>query len=322
VTGNDDSDAAGKPLVVGIGEALYDCFPTHQVLGGAPLNVAVHSSALLNTIGGSAVAVTRVGADELGDRLIAELSDLGLSSDFVQRDKHLPTGRVDVSIDATGQADYRFDEPSAWDNIVFDEPLRELSYRCDAMTFGTLSQRAETTRATIRAFAASATQALRLFDANLRQHYYDGDVIDATLRLATAAKFNDAELLTVGELLELGDPNGHNGDELANRLADTYRLDWIAVTHGKDGVVLFADGRKHVGATCRLTPVEDADTVGAGDASCAALVCGFLMKWPIERTLQLANAIGAFVASRPGATPRLPNTLLDMTVSPFPDTAV
>lgn len=322
MTGKDDSDIAGKPLVVGFGEALYDCYPTHQVLGGAPLNVAVHSSAILSAVGGSAVAVTRVGADKLGDRLVAELSDLGVSSDYVQRDRQLPTGRVDVSIDTTGQAEYRFDEHSAWDSIVFDEPLRQLSKRCDAMTFGTLSQRAETTRATIRAFAASATQALRLFDANLRQHYYDGDVIDASLRLATAAKFNDAELLKVCELLELGDSSEHNGGELVKRLADIYRLDWIAVTHGKDGVALYADGRKHVGATCRLAPVEDADTVGAGDACCAALVCGFLMKWPIERTLQLANAIGAFVASRPGATPRLPDTLLDMTVSPLSDTSV
>lgn len=322
MTGNDDSDAAGKPLVVGIGEALYDCYPTHQVLGGAPLNVAVHSSAILSAVGGSAVAVTRVGVDKLGDRLVAELSELGVSSDFVQRDRQLPTGRVDVSIDTTGQAEYRFDEPSAWDNIVFDEPLRELSKRCDAMTFGTLSQRAETTRATIKAFAASATQAMRLFDANLRQHYYDGDVIDASLRLATAAKFNDAELLKVCELLELGDSSEHSGDELANRLADVYRLDWIAVTHGKDGVNLYADGRKHVGATCRLTPVEDADTVGAGDTCCAALVCGFLMKWPIERTLQLANAVGAYVASRPGATPRLPDTLLSSIAYPLTDSAV
>lgn len=129
MTGNDDSDAAGKPLVVGIGEALYDCYPTHQVLGGAPLNVAVHSSAILSAVGGSAIAVTRVGVDKLGDRLVAELSDLGVSSDFVQRDRQLPTGRVDVSIDATGQADYRFDEHSAWDNIVFDDPLRQLSKR-------------------------------------------------------------------------------------------------------------------------------------------------------------------------------------------------
>lgn len=322
MNGNDDSDAAGKPLVVGIGEALYDCYPTHEVLGGAPLNVAVHSSAILNAIGGSAVAVTRVGADKLGDRLVAELSDLGVSSDYVQRDRHSPTGRVDVSIDATGQAEYHFDEHSAWDKLVFDEPLRRLSKRCDAMTFGTLSQRSETTRATIKAFAASATQALRLFDANLRQHYFDGDVIDASLRLATAAKFNDVELLKVCQLLEVGDPNERNGDELANRLVDIYRLDWIAVTHGKDGVALYAEGRKHMGATCRFAPVEDADTVGAGDACCAALVCGFLMKWPIERTLQLANAVGAFVASRPGATPRLPDTLLGMTVSPFSDTAV
>ena len=321
MTVQDDSDAAGKPLVVGIGEALYDCYPTHQVLGGAPLNVAVHASAILGA-GSSAVAVTRVGVDELGDRLIAELAHLGVSTEYVQRDGRLPTGRVEVSIDAAGQADYRFDEPSAWDSIVFDDSLRRLSKRCDAVTFGTLSQRATTTRATVKAFAASATQALRLFDANLRQQYYNGDVIDESLRLASAAKFNDAELLKTCELLELGDPNEHTGDELANRLADIYRLDWIAVTHGKDGVALYADGRKHVGVTHRLTPIEGADTVGAGDACCAALVCGFLRKWPIERTLRMANAVGAFVASQPGATPRLPEPLLGWAVSPYSDTTV
>lgn len=304
--------ASQGPLVVGFGESLFDCFPTRQVLGGAPLNLAVHAAALLRGVGGSAVVVTRVGSDPLGDRIVSELSSRGLSSDFVQRDGQLPTGRVDVTFDPSGQAEYRFDTPSAWDEIAFEPTLQALAELCDAVTFGTLGQRSAVSRATLGAFLTATRSALRLFDVNLRQQYYDAGLLDASLRLATAVKLNDAELLEVGELLGYGPRGAHHPDLLAQRIATAYKLDWLAVTRGKDGVTLFAGGEKHVGAPVPTTPVEGADTVGAGDACGAALVCGFLLGMPIDKTLRWANAVGSFVASHPGATPRLPTRLTEL----------
>ena len=49
--------------------------------------------------------------------------------------------------------------------------------------------------------------------------------------------------------------------------------------------------------------VEVADTVGAGDAFSAAFLHGIEQGWDARLTGRFANAVGALVASRAGATP-------------------
>ena len=61
----------------------------------------------------------------------------------------------------------------------------------------------------------------------------------------------------------------------------------------KEGQYTEAPGRK----------VEVADTIGAGDAFAAAFVHGTEQGWDAYRCGAFANAVGALVASRPGATP-------------------
>jgi fructokinase len=45
------------------------------------------------------------------------------------------------------------------------------------------------------------------------------------------------------------------------------------------------------------------DTVGAGDAFSAAFLHGLKQKWSVKKIAAFANAAGAIVASRSGATP-------------------
>jgi fructokinase len=49
--------------------------------------------------------------------------------------------------------------------------------------------------------------------------------------------------------------------------------------------------------------VSVVDTVGAGDAFSAGFLHGYQRSWPLEHTARFANALGALVASRAGATP-------------------
>lgn len=300
--------AQPHPVVVGIGEVLFDCFPDRVLLGGAPINVATHVNALLGSGGGAGVPVTRVGMDEHSQRFFTEARQRGLDIQYVQSDEQRSTGRVDVSLDAHGHAEYRFGLDDAWDALEYTPSLATLAGRCDAIAFGTLGQRSLVSRQTIRRFLTEAPQAIRLFDVNLRQDFYSAEVLDHSLQLASAVKLNEEELHQVGQLLQLKQTSSL--DEAAFQLATVYKLDWLALTRGAKGTVIYTHDTRHAGepSPCQFHP--EADSVGAGDACCAGLLCGMLLGWPIEATLLLANQLGAYVASQPGATPALPSDLL------------
>ena len=285
-------------LVVGLGEALYDCFPDREVLGGAPINVVVHASAFLP---GGAVPATRVGDDDLGRRFLSQMAERGISSDHVQIDPIRPTGRVRVAVDPDGEPSYTFDDHSAWDAIEFDHSMQELAARCSAVTFGTLAQRESQSRDSMRSFLGSAPQSLRLLDVNLRQGFYSAEVLDASLELASAVKLNRDEVRVIADLLNLEDEA---------ELVDRYNLNWLALTRGHEGTLLLRDGQWREGEAAAVEPEPNVDQVGAGDACCAGLIYGMLQEWSESKTLTLANAMGAWVASRQGATPPLPPEIL------------
>lgn len=320
----DAEDSAATPgrstgqVVVGLGEALYDCFSDGAVLGGAPVNVCVHAGALLERGGGVAAPATRVGDDELGRRFFDELSGRGLLLDAVQVDRDRPTGRVLIEVGAEGDASYRFEHDVAWDALEMTPAWTALAARCDAVAFGTLAQRSAASREAVACFVKSAEQALRLLDVNLRGDYYTPEVLVASLEMASAAKLNEEELVEVSDLVGLSLPPDEDLQRRAQRLREAYRLDWLAVTRGPLGAVLFDDVGRHEASDAANLPADaaqDRDTVGAGDACCAGLLVGALLGWPPERTLQLANRAGAFVASRRGATLRLPESVLSLVVS-------
>lgn len=312
------AEADEGPLLVGLGEALFDCLPDRTVLGGAPVNLAVHAHALLEGVGGRALPATRVGADEiLGERFFRELAERGVSTSAVQVDPEHHTGRVLVELDEQGQASYEFESNVAWDHLEVTQDWLDLASRCDAVAFGSLAQRSAESRSTITRFLKAATTAIRVFDVNLRQALYSADVLEKSLQLATAVKLNEEELTEVGRLLDMEAGAKRDADELSMLLCMTFELDWLALTRGAKGTVLFYRDVRYEGAPptdVMASRSPDADSVGAGDACCAGLLTGMLLGWRPERTLELANYVGACVASQPGATPRLPESLLALTV--------
>ncbi len=292
---------------MGIGESLFDVFPDRDVLGGAPLNFSVHAHDLLARSGGSATIISRVGRDELGDRLIKELNDRNVPDNWMQRDAEHPTGRSLVTLKPGGDAEYEIVNDVAWDFLELDDSLRKLAQAAKVVCFNTLGQRSAVSRSTIHNFA-DLSKGIRLFDINLRQTFYDRALIEAGFTAATHAKLNLDEIKLVDRLLELG-----ANDDIENaskKLIARFDLQFVAVTRGTRGTILFTRDQTVDGNPVKYPHAPNSDTVGAGDACNAGLAVGLLFGRTLREIVALANDCGAYVASQSGATPRIPGNLL------------
>ena len=294
-----DHDSS-QPVIVGLGEALVDVFPDGEFIGGAPMNVAVHARQL----GNAGVVVSRVGRDERGDRILAELAACGLDTATVQIDQEMPTGTVAVRFNEQGEPEYEIVADVAWDALRYDDNLHGIALETHAVCFGTLAQRHEQSRGAIYRFLEAAQSAIRLFDVNLRQDAYTAEILTTSFQYADAAKFNIDEL---GELVRLFELAGES-DRAISRLIAMFNLRWVALTRGAAGTAVFTARHKH-DAEPVAASASIGDAVGAGDATSAALLHGAVRSWPWDRTLTLANQLGAHVASQPGACPPLTDTI-------------
>jgi len=291
------------PVVVGLGEVLWDLLPGGKQLGGAPANFAYHAQAL----GAAAYVVSCVGADDLGDEILTRLDSLDLNRDHVAVDDEHPTGTVSVALDADGKPQYAIHENVAWDFIHPRPAMLGLAEMADAVCFGSLAQRSAVSRAAIRDFvAATREDCLRIFDVNLRQHYFHIDTIAPGLTWATVLKLNDEELPVVARLLSIDG----TGEEILGTLCRRFNLNLIALTKGGAGSLLFSPERRSIQPGL---PVEIADTVGAGDAFTAVLAMGLLAGLDLDAINRHANRVACYVCSRHGATPAMPAELLQFT---------
>lgn len=290
-----------RPVVAAIGEVLWDVYPDAARFGGAPANFACHAAAL----GADTPLVSAVGEDDFGYRALATLAGHNVDITSIVRDSAHPTGYVDVTLDAWGRAMYRFAEDVAWDHICWADMLSLLAQQVDAVCFGTLAQRSSETRETIRRFVgATPPGTLRMFDVNLRHNFFDQEIIDTSMRLATALKVNVEELPVVARLCGV---QGSEHQEILRALLDQYELRLAALTCGPDGALLVTS--EHV-SECAAFPTDVVDTVGAGDAFTAALVMDFLQGVSLGDINRHANAVASFVCSQAGAVAPLPAELV------------
>ena len=287
------------PRVVSVGEVLWDLLPTGPQLGGAPCNLACH----IQSLGGAATLVSRIGNDELGRRARSLLAARGMSLDGLETDPSAPTGTVAVDLDATGQPRYTILEHVAWDNLSGGPAAMRAASEAEAICFGTLSQRTPTARAAVHALLRGAQSArLILCDINLRDPFHTPEVIESSLKAATALKLNESELPVLARSFQL--PGGPE-DQMAG-IARRFNLDWVIVTLGASGSQVWHEGQwtSEPGLSVAVR-----DTVGAGDSFTAAFIIGTLRGWPVATTLRRATAIAAYVCTQSGATPDLPPEL-------------
>lgn len=285
---------AMKKRVVGIGEVLWDLFPGRACLGGAPANFAY----ITTLMGDQGIVASRVGEDSRGIDALRRLEELGLDIDHVQTDREHPTGTVNVDVDGNGQPRFEIAQPVAWDHLRWTLDWQHLAETADAVCFGSLAQRSDLSRDSIRKFLkATSTRAVKVFDVNLRQSFYSQDILAESMRLAGIVKLNNDELPKVMSLSRLP-----HKDELssAQRLIAEYDLELVCITRGGRGSLLVT-GKKsseHPGFK-----VQVADTVGSGDAFTAGLVHEYLHGASLDLMNEVANLVGAWVASEVGAMP-------------------
>jgi fructokinase len=285
---------ASAPLFVGLGELIWDLLPEGRRLGGAPTNFAYMAALLGNR---SAVA-SRVGDDALGREARARLEAAGVSTEYLQVERARPTGTVGVRIGPRGEAAFNVNGNSAWDYLEWTPRLSELAERADCVCFGTLGQREPRARETITRFLERAGPgALRVFDVNLRHSFFTPEMLARSLALADVVKLNEEELRSAASMLDL---RGGGERALAEGLLAEFGLDLVAVTRGERGSLLVsAEGAsEHEGFRVRV-----ADTIGAGDAFAAALAHCRLRNASLELSNEVANRVGSWVATQPGATP-------------------
>lgn len=283
-----------KKRVVGLGEVLWDLLPHGACLGGAPANFAY----ITTLMGDQGIVASCVGEDPRGLEALRRMEELGLDIDHVQTDREHPTGTVKVELDNNGQARFEIAHPVAWDFLHWTLDWQRLAETADAVCFGSLAQRSEASRAAIRRFlAATSPDTVKVFDVNLRQSYYSPEILSESMRLADIVKFNEEELPKIVGLMKIP----HKDDLTSvHGLMREFDLNTVCVTRGGRGSLLVQgeDASEHPGFKVRV-----ADTVGSGDAFTAGLVHEFLYGASLDLMNEVANLVGAWVASEVGAMP-------------------
>jgi fructokinase len=286
------------PHIVCYGEILWDLLPEGEQLGGAPLNVALR----LHSFGAKTTIISAIGKDSYGRSTMQFLNDKAFPTTYVQKTK-LPTGKVDVTLDATGSASYTIKENAAWDHIEATPEAIEEVKKADAFVFGSLALRADYNQEQFELLVSEATYTV--FDLNLRHPHYDIDVVGALMEIADCIKLNDEELELIVILLGI---EKETLEEELKEIAKITETDTICVTLGPDGAMLFHKEKIYTQVGYPTTVV---DTVGAGDSFLAGLIFGLLSEQTPEDTLQVAAALGSLVAGKAGANAVVTNDEID-----------
>jgi fructokinase len=289
-----------------IGEALVDIVAqpdgtTVEHPGGSPANVAV----ALSRLGASVELCTAYGDDRLGALLDQHFTDAGVA---LLGDPHslAHTSSALATIDATGAASYAFD--LEW---VLSPPL--LNHQPVLVHTGSLAAVMEPGAATVaEAIGRFAKEATISYDINARPAAtgVNADLVarvDALVAMSDVVKASDEDLETLY-------PEASVEDSVQRIL--TLGAGAVIITWGGRGASSFSTaGRFDV----KGERVEVADTIGAGDSFCAALLDGLrrrevlgshrraelrglsLADW--GAVMSRANRAAAITVSRAGANP-------------------
>lgn len=290
-----------QAIIIGLGELLWDVFEKEKKLGGAPANFAYHC----NCLNAKAFVVSSIGKDSEGKALLKKLKSLSLDSSYIQWSDY-PTGCVNVSFDSSGEPFYDIKTGSAWDNINYNSHLKELASFCDVVCTGSLAQRSKLSKETIQSFLSNTSpNCLRVFDVNLRNDFFNRNIIKENMNLCHILKINEKEFDIIKKLLHVKD---------IDSLLEKYSLKMCALTLGKEGSILIT---KEKTSNKEAKSVNIVDPVGAGDSFTAALVMGVLSNFPLEKTHELANTYASYICSQSGGTPNIPPSFIEKYIFPF-----
>ncbi len=294
-----------KFKIVCFGEVLWDVFPTHKKIGGAPLNVALR----LNSLGNEVYIISRVGNDENGTKLVEYINSNGVSTDFIQVDEANATGTVKVTLDTKGSASYDIEFPRAWDFIHPSDNLMTLVEESDAFYYGSLVARGDMSGSTL--FKLIEKAKYKICDLNLRPPNYTTEGLKALMEKADFLKLNDDELFEISKVL------GSKYNSIEQNvlfISKETKTKSVCVTKGPHGALLLTEGKLYYNSGYQI---KVADTVGAGDSFLASLISRLLSGSDPQLAINYACAVGALVAQSKGANPVISPEDIDKFVNPY-----
>lgn len=289
-----------KHYIVGIGDVLWDCLPEGRKIGGAPANFAYYMS----QFGYDSLLVSAIGNDPLGEEIKEVLEEKSL--DHFLAIPGQPTGTVNVQLDDRGIPTYEIVENVAYDFIPYTPQLDAIAGKCTVACFGSMTQRNPVSRNTIRKFLEAMPQTddiWKVFDINLRQHFYDKEIIAESLRLCNVFKINDEEFETVKEMFGY---EGESYQETCRRIISEWNLKFLILTCGTNGSYICTSTEESFMETPQ---VDVADTVGAGDSFIATFMAHILKGYSISQAHRQAVQVSAYVCTRLGGMCEGVNTL-------------
>jgi len=290
-----NNDRVGQQ-VLALGELLWDMLPSEKLLGGAPANFCYR----LRQLGVPARLVSRVGADPLGDDLLAALEARSFDLSLVQRDPHIPTGTVDVVLTSEGNPSFTINTNVAYDYLEATEGLLTAAKESRLICFGTLVQRSSRTRETVYRVLDVAASATKFLDINLRKECYSAETVTESLKRADILKLNQSEVKVVAELLRLP---VDTPKQVAELVMERYQVKTVLVTLGEHGV--YAIDSKGQETTVSGMSVEVVDTIGSGDSFSAGFVFKYLQGSSLVECCRFGNQMGAMNATRKGGMPQI-----------------
>lgn len=279
--------------IVCFGEVLFDVFPTHTKIGGAPLNVGLR----LASLGIETQIISRIGQDAKGKELLDFIEANDVSTTYIQTDSHFSTGEVTVKLDEKGSASYTINYPVAWDKIEATPEAHDIVSSSDAVVFGSLVCRDTASYQSLLSILNVAKY--KIFDVNLRAPFYTKELLSDLMNKADFIKFNDDELYEISAYL--GSPY-HSLEQNMQFIAEKTNTQHICVTKGSHGAVLFYNNQLFYNSGYKITV---ADTVGAGDSFLAGLLSKLLAGIAPQEAINFACALGALVAQEEGANPKI-----------------
>jgi fructokinase len=291
--------------VVCFGEVLWDQFPDHKTIGGAPLNVALRLKSYNNQV----ALISAIGKDENGIKILEYLNQYEIDTSLVQTSENFDTGLVKVMLNPKGSASYDIKFPSAWDYIVIDDSVRSRIEKSDVFVYGSLVARGDTSRNTLLELLDHAK--FKVFDLNLRAPYYTKDLLESLLKASDFIKFNDDELYEVAEMLG---SKYRSLEQNISFMEDLTGAKSICVTKGRHGAVLLHRGQLYYNSGFHI---QVKDTVGAGDSFLASLVDQLFHSVEPQKAINFACAVGAMVAESEGANPILDLTKIKHFINPY-----
>ncbi|MFD0835287.1 carbohydrate kinase family protein [Mariniflexile aquimaris] len=287
------------------GEVLWDVFPTHKKIGGAPLNVANR----LQAMGNEVTMISAIGKGENGAKLLNYIKEVGINPGCVQVHDEYKTGKVKVMLNDKGSASYDIKYPRAWDKIRLTEINKNAVKNSDAFVFGSLAARDESSRNTL--FKLIELAKYKIFDLNLRPPYYTKELLIKLMNEADFIKFNDDELYEVSGYL---DSKYRSMEQNIRYIAKKTNTKHICVTKGHHGAVLLYDDKFYYNSGYLIKVI---DTVGAGDSFLGSLISQLLANVHPQEAVDFACAVGAMVAQSEGANPVLLRSDIDAFINPY-----